>query len=367
MALKAFHAKQKAIENKANKLDQHKVEAELNALKRPVPPINPRLAVSDCTIEGLGRLYKNGCSRLSYTSDDGAIILEGHTTKNDRSAAVLARMCSLWDGGKWDTDRGAQENNFSLNDRRLSLNVTTQPDVLRRFMVEKIFQTSGLGGRSLISLPDTRVHERKMVIPNWEKVLDLTEYWKRLGSLYGIPLPTHQNKPLNLNPRVLHLSKKAEALYMSYGNECFKRANGTYKPIREMVLKAESNLVRLAATLAIFNNPSTTTIDAEYLEASTYLMNYYLLEGLRVSDVNSYKEDEDLAMADELLVWLITNKHYLVHSQFLSQYAPKKAMRKSECINGLMTLIVNHGHAVKIKSGIEIDEKARENVWFVTS
>ena len=367
LCMKAYHCEVKKVENTKD-LDQADREQAFRELKKPVPPMNPRLKASDVTIEGLARQFREGCTRLSIMTDEGALLFGNHTLQNERRSAVMGRLCKFWDGGQWDIDRGAQENNFSLIGRRLSMSISMQPGILRGVMADALAADQGFLGRFLVAMPDSRIHERQMINIQWDSLPAIREYWKMLSELYDITPATRTDHPLILNPRKLSLSAEAARLHAAYGNQCFKHANGKYAPIRSMVMKAEDNLLRIAATLTLWNKHSAGSIDSESVEAAAHLMDYYLNEGLRIADFSSeLSDDSDLSMAAELLKWAKASGAYLVHSMALTQQAPKRAMRKARTIERLMNILVEHGHAIRLENKPVIDGKPRQKAWLITS
>ena len=367
LCLKAYHCEIKKIENQKD-IDQADREQAFRELAKPVPPMNPRLKASDVTIEGLARQYREGCTRLSLMTDEGALLFSNHTLQNERRSAVMGRLCKLWDGGQWDIDRGAQENNFSLIGRRLSTSISTQPAILREIMGDSLAVNQGFIPRFLVAMPDSRIHERQMINIQWGSLPAIREYWQKLSELYDIAPATRTDHPLILNPRKLTLTAEATRLYEAYGNQCFKKAAGQLAPVRAMAMKAEDNLLRIAATLTLWNDHSAGAINSESVEAATHLMDYYLTEGLRIADFSSeLSDDSDLSMAADLLKWAKVNGFYLVHSRMLTRCAPRRAMRTVKTIEKLMHTLIEHGQAVRLEDKPVIDGKPRQKAWLITS
>ena len=371
IALKVYQAEEQKI-LKMNKkddkpIDQSDRERLLKELKRPTPPMNPRLNVDDITIEGLGKQFRDGCTRLSLSTDEGASTFFGHMLNNDRHLAVMGRLNQLWDGGQWDCDRALQEHNFSLTGRRLSMNISIQPSLLQNLMSNILAVDQGFMARFLIAMPDTRVHERQIVNIDWQQITGVREYWQALTRLYETKPVTCNDRPLVLKPRILQLSQKARQQHQRFGNNCFKLCRSIYEPIRATVLKAETNLIRIAATLAVWNNPGTIEITFDDVEAAEYLMDYYLQEGLRIADFAKESGSSNTqSQADRLLNYLKQNYCYLVHSVYLTQYAPEARTRKAKTIEKLMTEIVEHGQAIRLKEQTIVDGKPRKNAWLIT-
>ena len=87
-------------------------------------------------------------------------------------------------------------------------------------------------------------------------------------------------------------------------NQCFKKAAGQLAPVQAMAMKAEDNLLRIAATLTLWNDHSAGAINSESVQAATHLMDDYLTEGLRIADFSkAIASDGNLANAAELVAW----------------------------------------------------------------
>ena len=349
LCLKAYHCEVKKIENQKD-VDQADREQAFRDLAKPVPPMNPRLKASDVTIEGLARQYREGCTRLSLMTDEGALLL-----------------CKLWDGGQWDIDRGAQENNFSLIGRRLSTSISTQPAILREIMGDSLAVNQGFIPRFLVAMPDSRIHERQMINIQWGSLPAIREYWQKLSELYDIAPATRADHPLILNPRKLTLTAEATRLYEAYGNQCFKKAAGQLAPVRAMAMKAEDNLLRIAATLTLWNDHSAGAINSESVEAAAHLMDYYLTEGLRIADFSkAIASDGNLANAAELLAWANMKGKWFTCSALIQQSCPNR-FRDKVLIKKLMNILVEHGHVVRLEDDLVVGDKQRKNTWLFTS
>ena len=151
-------------------------------------------------------------------------------------------------------------------------------------------------------------------------------------------------------------------------NQCFKKAAGQLAPGQAMAMKAEDNLLRIAATLTLWNDHSAGAINSESVESAAHLMDYYLTEGLRIADFSSeLSDDSDLSMAADLLKWAKVNGFYLVYSRMLTRCAPRRAMRTVKTIEKLMHTLVEHGQAVRLEDKPIIEGKPRKKAWLITS
>lgn len=364
---RAYDAEVKKIE-KDKQLDLDGRLQKFRELKEPSPPMNPRHKASDFTIEGLRTQYQTGCTRLSIMTDEGAVWLGGHALANDRCSSVMSQICTLWDGGRWDVDRGSPESSYSLKGRRLAISMSTQPLVLQSLMGDVRANDQGLLARFLIAIPDSRINDRKMSSVQWNQNPNVTGYWAKLSKLYAITPPTEEEEPLRLTPRTLEMDGEAQRIYMGYGDGCFQRIKKDYAPIRALALKANEHLARLAATLTTFNEPAAEMIDKDAMEAACYLVDYYLKEMIRIVNFGKgHSKTSYLSMASRLLNWANKKGLYLVYSQILHNRAPEIDMRNKNCIEKMMEILVDHGHAIVLQKGTVIDGSKRKKTWLITS
>lgn len=362
-----YRSEVKAIENGKKKgeegADMTRKAFLIGSLIKPVMPMNPRLMTKDFTIEGLRSQFSLGCCRLSIMTDEGATWMEGHALVNDRRGSSIATLCDRYDGKDWDVDRVDQEKCVSLTGRRLSLSVSTQFMVLEKLLTDPQADGQGLLARCLISMPDSRVGERRMQDINWSDVPAVVHFQRKLAKLYNTDLVTKEKQPSCLEPRVLEFDAEATGIYMDYGNDRFKQINGKYASVRALALKADQHIARLAATLAVWDDPETAIISGRHMSAACRLMDYYLNERVRFVNDGSHGSGGSTAKkAIRLLDWVKQNNRYLVYSTMLAHCLN----RDVDTINKAMDFLVRHDHAIPLKKGVNIDQGKRKKAWLIT-
>lgn len=368
-AMKAYHGQEEAIK-KDKKLNQTDRQRQLQELKKPQIPMNPRYRIADTTLPGVARQFHNGCTRLSIMTDEGGTFWGGFALVNNQRAEVMGAFNSIWSDGSWEFDRGSAENSYRLIGRRVAISMSVQTRILQGVMMDEAAMEQGFLARHLIAAPDSRIACRKMVQIDWSKEVSVVEFWNKLSQIYDIRPPTRNDYPLVLKPRNLMLSEEAKQIYMEFGDKCLRLyQEKRYQPIKPMLGKAEAQLRRIAATLTCFNDPSDEIITADTIEAATYLMDYYLKEAVRITGACQYSAEVHnslLSQAVELLEWLKSIGQYVTYSGFMTQYAPHKS-RTKEVIEKLMRILVDHGHAYQMPKNTIVNGKPRKLVWLIIS
>ncbi len=368
-AKKAYQGQQETIKKDRN-LSQADRERQLQELKKPQMPMNPRYRISDTTLPGVARQFHTGCTRLSIMTDEGGVFWGGFALVNNQRTGVMGAFNSMWSDGSWEFDRGSVDNSYRLIGRRVAISMSVQTNILQEVMLDEAAMEQGFLARHLIAAPDSRIADRTMIKKDWSKEVSVVEFWNKLNRIYDITPRTRANFPLVLEPKPLMLSEDAEKIYMEFGNKCLGRyQEKKYQLIKPMLGKAEAQLRRIAATLTCFNDPSDEIITADTIEAATYLMDYYLKEAVRITGACQYSADvhnSHLAQAVELLEWLKSTGGYVTYSSYMTQHAPHKSRRK-DTIEKLMKILVDHGHAYQMPQGTIVDGKERKQVWLIIS
>lgn len=359
-----YESEVKKIKNpKDTKADTDMVskESRIRSLIRPTKPMNPKLQSSDFTMEGLRHLFQTGCPRLSIMTDEGATWLEGHAMVNDRRGSGIAIFCDRWDGKPWDVDRSNEEKSCSLRGRRLAISVSTQISVLKKIMADEQANDQGLLGRCLIAMPDSCVHKRRMTDIKWNDKPSISLFFHTLARLYNTKLITVDGDPYCLDPRLLKLDTESKEIYMDYGNDRFKNMNEKYAPIRALALKADQHIGRLAANLAVWEDPTTGIIKRQHMEAACYLMNYYLEEKIRFAACARHVSSSSfMGKVCHSLDWMRKKGINLVFPGLLQRNSMKG--ESIRFVLKAMNVLVEHGYAIQLPVGTIVGEYIKKGV-----
>jgi len=118
---------------------------------------------------------------------------------------------------------------------------------------------------------------------------------------------------------------------------------------------------RLAAVLAIIENPAATEVSAELMIAGTTLTDHYALEALRLFGASQL--DPDLRLAKSLYEWLIHSwPEHLVSLPDIYQSGPN-AIRSKKTAKKIVSILVEHGYLSPVSGGALVAGKPRQEVF----
>ena len=120
------------------------------------------------------------------------------------------------------------------------------------------------------------------------------------------------------------------------------------------------NQIRLTTYTPEISNFSE--ISSGYIRNSTILTQYYLNEGLRL--LNSSIADPVLKEASKLLEWLRVKDKTIVTLPEIYQCGPN-SIRDAKKARILMSILIEHGYALPLSSGVEFDGKMRNEAFEV--
>ena len=376
----AWAVKQAAHETAAKELhrtlkkDRTALEAALHQLgPAPLPPLLSLIAPGgDQTFEGLFRVYQGGRPSLAMLCDDGATFLGGHSLKAENKAGTTANLCRAWDGSKLERVRSLDGVSI-LYDRRLACHVMVQPGVAADFLSDRQFADQGLLARFLFAAPaslagtmarlrsENPADEARATA---EAARDLADYNLAIGRLLRAPIRWKQetNRAAGVDLDTLPLSDAAHALYVRFHNATM----GAMGPgqsmdgIKPFASKLTENAVRIAGILSLVADDRATEIDAATLADAMTLAQFHADEALRLSDAASVSPA--LRQAEQLLRWLHSRFGDVIGLATIYQVGPK-SLRNAKVAREAMQCLAEHGWAIPLPDGAEIDGKRHKEAW----
>jgi len=182
------------------------IEAEL-----PEVPMQPQIWTSDATPERLGAMLAEQGECMAWLSSEGGVfdLLQGRYSNGIPNLDLVLKAHS---GDAERVDRGSRPPVF-LQNPRLSIGLSPQPDVLRGLATKPGFRGRGLLGRFLYLLPPSPLGYRALQSnPVPEGVRDA--YTAGLRAMLDWELATDEHG--DKNPHLLRLSKDAYAEWFSF-------------------------------------------------------------------------------------------------------------------------------------------------------
>lgn len=311
------------------------LKAELASLlaDEPEVPLQPMLYFEDATQEALASELAVEWPSASLWSDEAAIVLGSHSMQNNptRFVALLNRT---WDGKSLSVKRKNQDN-FILENRRLTINLMMQPLLLQKLANQSqgICRQSGFLARCLIAYPLSTMGQRfYREAPNTIEGLDAyeehiisclnqSEYLTREGC---IDIPT------------LSFSNTAKNLWVQFFNqvETGIKQQGEWSEIKDFASKASENVARLAALFHLFSGKEGE-IEPESTEQAIAIIQWHLEETRRL--LAPFPQETSYEDAEKLMRWILSKRLRETTPRILQQSGPLR--QRSRRDNALSVLI----------------------------
>lgn len=304
--------------------------------QEPEIPLQPMLYFEDATQEALASDLSTGWPSASLWSDEAGIVLGSHSMQGNplRFVALLNR---LWDGKSFTAHRKTSDN-YTLEDRRLTLNLMMQPLLLKKLANEAsgIGRQSGFLARCLLAHPESAMGTRFYQEPPISRefmaefearitaCLDQTEQLTRQGC-HNIP--------------TLSLSTEAKQKWILFFNslETGLKTQGQWVDVKDFASKTAENAARLAALFHLFDG-NEGNISVEHTEQAIEIVNWHLQEARRI--LAPPPESIIQQDAKKLMKWMLTRGLQQTTPRFIQQSGPLRY--KTQRNTALEILAENH-------------------------
>lgn len=192
----------------------------------------------------------------------------------------------------------------------------------------------------------------------------MVRYCKVMETLLGRDLPIADETENELEPRRLTLSPDAKRSWVGFHDHIERLCadDGALKPIRGFACKAAEHAARLATVLALVDNPLTTEVELEFVNAGVELAQFYTNEALRL--FNASNQNPDLMLAEELLDWAVRKGYGKLSLPTIYQRGPNQ-IRDKDTAERIVKLLFEHGRLMPIEGGAKIDGTFRRKAWRV--
>ncbi len=257
--------------------------AELAEAQRAKPeaPRMPQMFYEDTTPEAIAWGLAKKWPSAAIMAAEGGMILGGHGMSKETLVRNLALINVLWDGASVTIDRRTKES-FRVAGARLTVGIQVQSGLLLDFVqsTRGLARSSGFLARFLIAWPESTQGYRDFCEPP-PGFPALTAYHAQLRTMLERQGTLDEHG--RLVPRVLPLESAAKRSWVAWHDN----VEHSMRPTREMVdlkdvaAKAADNLARVAAVLAVFEDPATAVVAERHICAGAAIMNWHLQEARR--------------------------------------------------------------------------------------
>jgi hypothetical protein len=280
------------------------IKAALDCLgPEPPAPLKPMLTCQEPTFEGLCRALEVGQPSLGIFATEGGQFIAGNAMSAENKLKTAAGLSCIWDGETIKRVR-VGDGIILLPGRRVSLHLMIQPGVATIMLGDPDLADQGLLSRCLVIAPESHSGRRFHREPAPETKNKLMAYERRLGDILQRPLQLAANSRNVLEPRVLRLNRDATSLWRTFADNVERRLGprGALEPINGFANKLPEHAARLAAVLALVQDPTTFEITSALMAHGIALAEHYSSEALRL--FQGARIDRELCLAGDLLEWL---------------------------------------------------------------
>lgn len=326
------------------------------------------MLIQDVTVDGMIVGLIARCHSQLLLCLEGASLLGGHAMKSENLGRFLGNVSSLYSGEALSRTR-VEEHHYA-EDRRLSVLLFTQPAVAMEFLSSEIVMQQGLGNRFMYSQPPSLVGSRKFD----DIELDDEPLYKQ----YCAKITNLANQPWKINPdtggvdtRTVRMSDRAKEAWVEYYNslELAVGPGGDLATHAAYATRFPEQVMRLAALLAILENPKVEIIDEEIMKRAIELGSYYLDSAMNAFDVAPANKDE--LDAGTLLDWMRNKLEELdiaaIPVRMMYKDGPRCARPKRRT-QALLDLLVSRGEITEHTNTVVYGpERKRSNENFAVT
>lgn len=248
---------------------------ELANLQRQMDQIifepEPEAIITDTTTEKLiHRMAAQGGRGIIFTDEGSFIkILAGELYTAKGASANLDSVLKGFDGSPLLVDSVSSQF-VDMESAHLSITIGMQPGLIARMTSNADLADQGFPQRALFFLPDMPAYWDLLALPPFPQ--DLMTKWNALLSALA---SIHRDQML-----VMPMTADAQRTYNLHRQDMYDRSSkdmGDNLTIRSWARKAHGKTARLAAILALMENPQAVIIEDSHVRAAITMMNVYFI------------------------------------------------------------------------------------------
>jgi len=320
---------------------------------KPEPPRVPKLMREDATPEGLAKKLQKEWPSAGVVSNEAGIVFGAHGMGKESVMRNLALLNKLWDGGRYQSDRGDEERSRDVRGARLTMGLMIQESTLRAFFDQSKGLARGTGflARFLVTWPDSTMGTR-FYTPPVASSPALTAFNRRIEEILNWPVLIDDDGILTLP--MLPLTADAKAAWIEFHNSIEGElvSGGELYDVRDVASKSADNAARLAALFQIFMHGTGGAIGLEAFEGASRIAAWHLNESRRF--FGELALPAQLANAARLDSWLIDycrrERTHIVPMKKVQQFGPG-GLREKSAIDYAMLELEEAGRARLVQDG----------------
>ncbi|MFI3221482.1 MAG: YfjI family protein [Methylococcaceae bacterium] len=341
--------------------------AAQKATPEPEQPVKPMRFIEDPTQEGLFKLLAISQPSVGLFSDEGALVIGGHSLSKDNALKTMAMWCKLWDGSPITRVR-AGDGASALYGRRMAINIQAQPEVMEKLLNDPIANGQGFLARCLVAWPESTIGTRQ--IKDFAQADYKPEIKRLCAMLKGLTeaeARVSEASKQELDPIELPLDGEAVAMALDAVNqlESLMKSGNDFCELTDRASKALENACRIAGILAVIDGGlATRSINSNHLASGLELMQWYLAEALRIRGAALIPPE--VKHAEMLINWLKERDIKLFNSVMIMQRGSNQLRCKARLIPAIKILI-DSGHVIENEPNTLIEGKKARTSWRILS
>jgi hypothetical protein len=291
--------------------------------KKPDAPRGCNYRVGKATVNGLIETLAKQPFAGMFSSEAGEFF-NSHAFQGGKDASksleMLTTLTNAWDGHEIERTTGVDHT--KLYDRRFNMLFMLQAAMAKDWLGNSLYSDQGFVHRLLIThcedwdmpeLDRSRLEEIETATKN------LDPFHNRIYKLLSAPFETQEDKPLQLKPVVYRVDPPAIDALADFNNSVQRLRKDKYKAFDGFAARVYEHALRLAATLAAFEEKDF--IDLAAAEAGIELMEFYLEQRLSLELGASSKNANQVKVANKVEEWLEKNGEVTAHNR-LTKFGP---------------------------------------------
>jgi hypothetical protein len=304
------------------------------------PKVLTQLVADDATPEAAVDVIAEQGERLAILSTEGSFLgnVGGRYSKSANPEIALKG----WSQEPHPVNRKGRS--LILERPNLSLGLAVQPGLLTGMgETGDVFQERGLMARFIFSMPGTKVGDR---------VYDTDRIPDDIREAYSASIKAMMRKIWDdKSTREMSLDRKAQESFRTFwlALEPRHKDRGDLAAVEGWAKKLPGQILRIAAVLALFEDPDTLVVSGEVMDDAIALVPYLVGHAKLVADLMSKQRQSKLGPARDVLVWMRDN-----HVAELNVTVLHKALNgRSWCegvedVEAAVGLLEDHGWVVKL-------------------
>lgn len=319
------------------------------------------MIIQDVTVDGMVVGLISRCASQFLLALEGASLLGGHAMTRDNLSRFLGNVASLYSGEPITRTR-VEEHHYAQG-RRLSVLLFSQPIVAMEFLSSELVMQQGMGNRFLYSQPPSLLGTRKHVDVELDTEPLYQEFCAKIAALANHAWKIDAETG-GMDTRTVRMSAGAKSAWVNFYNQLEMAAGpgGDMATHAGYVTRFAEQVMRIAALLAILEDPNVQHISEGIMQRAIELGEYYLDTAMHIFNVSPANKDE--ADAKALMEWMQNKSEELdlaaIPVRMMYKDGPRCA-RPSKRTKELLTLLEARGEVIEYNEVITYGDKKRSS------